>query len=421
MLNVSASPPAAVTCPHFNPLDPTFRDNPYPLYTELRRDTPVFYSPLYDMWVVTRYADVAQVMKQTDIFSSVGSIQANVELPASVQAVLDQDGLGPSALLVESDEPAHTRIRNVVNKAFTPQRIAQLEPQIRALTDALIDSFVADGQADLMSQFAIPLPGHVICQLFGIPLEDFGKIKRWSDNFMELLGATGSEERLVECAHGFVASQQYFLAQIQDRQQRPREDLLTVMLPTELGGSAALSVSEATYNVIGFVVAGHETTAHILGNSLAQLFANPDQLSQLRAQPELIPNAVEELLRIDTSVLGLFRITTRDAELGGATIPAKARVFVLYSAANHDEAQFANPDQLDITRPNAREHLALARGIHACLGAPLARLELRIAFERLLKRLPNLRPAGAGTRHEHFFIRGFDTLPIAWDVDGSAA
>ncbi|HEY0602305.1 MAG TPA: cytochrome P450 [Herpetosiphonaceae bacterium] len=421
MLNASASPPAAVTCPHFNPLDPTFRENPYPLYAELRRDTPVFYSPLFDMWVVTRYADVAQVMKQTDIFSSVGSLQANVELPQSVQAVLEQDGLGPAVLMVESDAPVHTRMRNVVNKAFTPQRIAKFEPQIRAITDELIDSFVADGQADLISQFAIPLPGRVICHLFGIPPEDFGNIKRWSDDFMELLGATGPEERLVESAHGFVASQHYFLDKIQERREHPREDLLTVMLPAEMGGSAALSVSEAAYNAIDFVVAGHETTTHILGNGLTHLFANPDQLSQLYAHPELIPNAVEELLRIDTSVLGLFRITTRDAELSGVTIPAKARVFVLYSAANHDEAQFPNPDRLDITRPNAREHLAFARGIHTCLGAPLARLELRIAFERLLKRLPNLRPAGEGSRYEHFFMRGFNSLPIAWDVDGSAA
>lgn len=420
MLNTAVQPPAAVTCPHFNPLDPSFQADPYPLYAELRRDTPVFYSPLYDMWVVTRYADVAQVMKQTDVFSSVGSLQANVALPPLVTAVLEESSLGPAVLMVESDTPVHSRMRNVVNKAFTPQRIAQLEPQIRAITDELIDGFVNDGQADLMRQFAIPLPGRVICRLFGIPEEDFGLIKRWSDDFMELLGASGPEERLVEAAHGFVASQQYFLAQIRDRQQNPREDLLTVMLPAELGGTAALSISEATYNAIDFVVAGHETTTHIIANGLAHLFANPDQLHQLATQPALIPNAVEELLRIDTSVLGLFRITTREAELGGATIPAKARMFILYGAANHDETHFPNPDQLDITRPNAREHLAFARGIHTCLGAPLARLELRIAFERLLQRLPNLRPAGDGTRHAHFFMRGFDTFPIAWDVDSSA-
>jgi cytochrome P450 len=412
------APPRAAVCPHFNPLDPAFQANPYPQYAELRHDTPVFYSPVYDFWVITRHADISAALKQADTFSSVGALQNNVALPPQVVAVLENEGLGAAALMVESDAPVHTRIRGVVNKAFTPQRIARLEPKIRAITDELIDAFVANRQADFMTQFATPLPGRVICDLFGVPAEDFPQIKRWSDDWVGLLSASAPEEQLLGYARGFVAAQQYFQAQIRSRQQHPREDLLTVMLPIELGGTAALSVAEAAFNSLSLVVAGHETTTNILGNGLAQLFANPAQFDQLRKNPELIPNAVEELLRIDTSVLGLFRVTTREAELGDVTIPANARVFLLYSSANHDTAQFSNPHQLDITRANAREHLTFARGIHVCIGSPLARLELRIAFERLLARLPNLRPATdtPSQRMAHFWMRGYTSLPIAWDA-----
>ncbi len=343
MIDTIISRPAAVACPHFNPLDPAFQTNPYPLYAELRRDTPVFYSPMYDFWVVTRHANISAVLRQPDIFSSAGALQNNVALPPRVADVLATEGLGAAKLLVESDGPVHSRIRGVVNKAFTPQRISRLEPKIRAITEELIDAFVADGQADLMTQFATPLPGRVICDLLGVPPEDFPQLKRWSDEWVELLSASAPEERLLECARGFVASQQYFLEQIRSRQQHPREDLLTIMLPVELGGTAAMSLAEAAYNALSLMVAGHETTTNIIGNGLAQLFAHPDQLDQLRKNPELIANAVEELLRIDTSVLGLFRVTTRESELGGATIPANARVFLLYSAANHDTAQFPEP------------------------------------------------------------------------------
>jgi cytochrome P450 len=417
MTTMNPLEPTVPTCPHFNPMAPSYQANPYPLYAELRRDTPVFYSQQHGCWVVTRHADINAVLKQPKIFSSVGSLQANVALPPSVAAVMET-GLGSARLMVESDEPVHTRMRTVVNKAFTPQRIAQLEPQVREITDALIDAFLADGQADLAKQLSNLLPGLVICDLFGVPRADFPQLKRWSNDWLEILSGGAPEERLVACAHGFVASQQYFLAQIHARQARPREDLLTVMLPAELGGTAAMSAAEAAYNALDIFVAGHETTSHAIENGLALLFAHPEQLDQLRKNPALIPNAVEEILRMDTSVLGLFRVTKSAAELSGVTIPENARVFLLFSAANHDAAQFSDPEGFDIQRANARDHLALSRGIHVCLGASLARLELRIALERLLTRLPNLRPAAnaAPQRLEHFWIRGYTSLPIAWDA-----
>jgi cytochrome P450 len=416
-MNANATVSAVAACPHFNPMDPAHLANPYPNYAQLREEAPVFYDAQYDLWFITRYDDIAAAVKQPEIFSSVGALNATGGYSAAVQAVLAQ-GVGAAQLIVEVDEPVHGRIRRVLNKAFTPQRIAQLEPQIRTLTDQLIDAFVADGRADLVTQFALLLPGLVICDLFGVPRADFPNLKRWTDDWIVLLSVDVSEDYQIHCAHSMVAYQNYLREQFEDRQRQPREDLLTVMLPAEMGGAAPLSVAEAAYNAMNLMAAGHETTAKAIANGLVQLFAHRDQLDQLRANPALIPNAVEEMLRFDTPTQGLFRTTTCPVELSGVTIPAGARVFLVYGSANHDAAQFSESERFDIARPNAREHLAFSRGIHVCIGAPLARLEIRTALERLLERLPNLRPAAhaAPERFEHFWLRGFNTLPTEWDA-----
>lgn len=419
-MNANASQSTAAVCPHFDPLEPTQHANPYPTYAELRREAPVFFSPKYNVWVVTRYADVAAVLKQHEIFSSVGSLQTNPEVSPAVAAVL-ATGLESAKLMVEVDPPDHTRMRAAVNKAFTPQRIAQLEPRIREVANELIDAIAADGHADILAQFGNPFQGLVICELFGIPGSDSEQIKRWSDMWVELVSGGSDDERMVECAQALVDSQHYFAEQLRARQANPREDLLTTMLPIDMGGTASMNLAEAAYNALDLVVAGHETTMNALGNGLMQLFAHPDQLDHLRGDLSLIPNAVEEMLRVDGSVLGLFRVTTRETELSGVTIPAGARVFIVYGSGSHDEERFEDPERFDIRRANAREHIAFGRGVHVCIGAALARVEMRIAFELLLTRLPNLRlaPDAAPQRLEHFWMRGYKKLPVVWDVANS--
>lgn len=416
MIDMNDTQLAVAACPHFKPMEPAHQANPYPTYAALRSETPVFYDPQYDLWVVTRYADIAAAVKQSDVFSSAGAIQGNAEYSPAVQAVLDQ-GVSSAALMVESDGNAHSRIRGVLNKAFTPQRISKLEPQIRALTNELIDAFIADGRADLTKQFSQPLPGLVICDLLGVPRSDLPQLKRWSDDWIILLSVDVPEQQQIAFAHSIVAFQAYLRERLLERQQNPREDLLTVMLPPELGGTSALSLDEAIYNSMSVMVAGHETTTNLIANALTVLFNHPEQLQRLRENPALIPHAVEELLRFDTSVQGLFRITTRETELGGVTIPANARVFLAYGSANHDDARFPEPERFDITRPNAREHMTFSRGVHVCIGGALARLEIRIALELLLERLPNLRPdpTAAPSRMEHFWLRGYTSLPLTWD------
>lgn len=414
-MTAHSTAPMAAVCPHFNPMDPAHLKNPYPNYADFRHDTPVFYSEAVNLWFVTRYADIAAALKQPDIFSSNGAVQG-AELSPVAQALL-QKSVGSATIMVESDEPDHGRIRSVLNRAFTPQRIAGLEPAVREIANNLIAAFSADGHADLIPQFALPLPGLVICDLFGIPRADLPKVKRWADDWVTLLSVPLPEEQQVACVQSMVAFQDYLRAQLLDRQQNPREDLLTVMLPIEYGGTAPLSMEEAFYNAMSALVAGYETTTNLIANAVTILFKHPEQYQQLRDNPELLQHAVEELLRLDTSVQGLFRTTTQEVTLGEVTIPANAKVFLVYGSANHDSEQFSEPERLDITRPNAREHMTFARGIHVCIGSALARLEIRIALELLLQRLPNLRPSASAEpkRFEHFFVRGYTSLPIEWD------
>lgn len=414
-MNASVSSSATAVCPHFNALDPAHLANPYLKYAEFQRDTPVFYSEEYGMWFVTRYADIAAAVKQPHIFSSVGAAQG-AELSPVAQAMLHKS-IGTATIMLESDEPNHTRIRSVLNKAFTPQRISRLEPAIREIANNLIDAFSTDGQADLIAQFALPLPGLVICDLLGIPRADLAQIKRWADDWMILLSVPLPEEQQIACVRSMVEFQDYLRAQLLERQQHPREDLLTVMLPVEYGGTSTLSMEEAIYNAMSTAVAGYETTTNLIANAMMILFKHPEQYQQLREDPALLQHAVEELLRMDSSVQGLFRTTTQPVTLSDVTIPANARVFLVFGAANHDSSHFPEPERLDINRANAREHLTFSRGIHVCVGSALARLEIRIAIELLMGRLPNLRPAAAAQpqRFEHFWLRGYTSLPIEWD------
>jgi cytochrome P450 len=390
--------------------------NPYPGYATLRRDAPVFHDPQLDIWVVSRHADIAAAVKQPENFSSSGALRIAGQFSRSVEAVL-AGGVGMPPPLNEADGPAHTRIRAVLNRAFIQRRIEGMEPRIRAISDELIGQFEADGKAELVSQFASPLPGFVICDLLGVPRTDFPKLGVWNDDWMSLLSVNLPEEEQVRCAHSLLAYEQYLHGQFLDRQKTPREDLITVMLPPELGGTAELSLGVAIYNVIDSLAAGYGTIGKMITNALATLFEHRDEYDRISADPTLLDQAVEELLRFATSVQGIFRVTTRPVALGGVTLPASARVFLLYASANHDEQRFEDPDVLDIDRPLTRDHMTFGRGIHACIGSSLARLTIRIALESLQKRLPNLRPAtdAAPQRTRHIFLSGYDTMPVEWD------
>lgn len=412
----SPPPPADLTLA-FNPLAPDQIENPYPLYARLRRERPVFHSPIFDLWVVTRYADISEVERDTARYSSVGALEARAEPHPKVRNILKQ-GYERFTSLVQSDPPDHTRVRAVFGKALSAPRVAAMEASIRATADALIDAFVRDGKADLIQQFSFALPGSIICDLLGVPRSDLAQLKRWSDDKTTLMSGTAPIERQIEGAHGFIALQRYFTEQLHERRQKPREDLLTLLVPQSLGGTAPLSEQEAVCNAMDLLAAGHETTTDLIGNGTWLLLNSPGQLQALRDDPALIPNAIEEMLRMEAPIRGFFRNVMEDSRLSGVNIPKGSRVFIVYASGNHDEAAFDSPDRFDIHRADAKKHLAFGKGIHFCVGSLLAKMEGKVAFEQLLKRLPNLRlrTDAPTVRRPYLMLRGFEHLPIAWDV-----
>ncbi len=399
----------------FDPLAPEQRRDPYALLERARREQPVFFAEQFGFWVVTRYEDVLAVLKDDEAFSSVDALRSSAEeLPAEVEAVL-AEGHPDMPVIIDTDPPEHTQLRGLITRAFTPKRIAELEPAIVRVTDELLDGFAADGRADLVERFAWPLPLRVIGEMLGVPPEDLPDLHRWSSDWLSLFQPCDSVGQQIEWARSVVSLQHYFAEALRAREAEPRDDLLTALLEswegTGLGLDAVIGVP------LDLVVAGHVTVTRALGNALLLLLDRPEALAAVRDEPDYCATAIEEILRLESPAQGLFRTTTREVSLGGSTLPVGARVMVHYGSANRDDAQFEDPYAFAPERPGLARHLAFGKGIHFCIGAPLARLELRIALPRLLERLPNLRLAtGAEPQYERiFFARGLERLELAWD------
>lgn len=391
----------------FNRFEPPYLDDPYPLYARARREAPVFFSPEFGLWFVTRYDDVWAVLKDTARFSSRFLMRTPADAPPSVREVL-AEGYPELAMLVNDDPPSHTRTRALVSRAFAPRLVAGLEPSVRQIVTRLVDGFADDGGVDLIAELAYPVPIEIICRLVGLPVEARGRLKRWTDDLVTL-GAPGTDgERQLECARSSVAFQRYLHAQIEARRSAPRDDLLTALIQAggagnddgnddgdldgDLDGARPLGDAELVNLLIVLIFAGHETTTNLIGNLLVLLLDRPQLLRAIRDDPALTDGVITEGLRMDAPVQGMFRTTTEEVTLGGARIPAGAQVMVLFGAANRDEAVFSDPDQFDPGRPNNHRHLGFGRGIHACLGASLARMETRIVLDTLAERLPDPKP-----------------------------
>ncbi|GAA3578927.1 cytochrome P450 [Amycolatopsis ultiminotia] len=305
-------------------------------------------------------------------------------------AKLGEENLGAgfgellSANMLNSDPPDHTRLRKLVNKAFTSRTVARLRPRVEEITGELLDEMARHEQLDLMAAFALPLPITVICELLGVRPEDRGEFSGWSNT---LLSGGGEEPAVIEDAAARM--QGYLVKLVEDKRVEPAEDLLSELVQATDEGDA-LSEQELVGMAFLLLVAGHETTVNLIGNATLALLRAPDQAAKLRAEPSLLPGAVEEFLRFDGPInIATIRYTTEDVAVGGTTIPAGEFVRVSLLAANRDEGRFPDPADLDVTRP-AGGHLAFGHGIHYCVGAPLARLEAEVALGSLLNRFPDL-------------------------------
>ncbi|MGH8348942.1 MAG: cytochrome P450, partial [Pseudomonas sp.] len=316
--------------------------------------------------------------------------------------------------------PAHTRLRLLIRQGFTPRRLAALEPVIREVANNLVDTFAADGQVDLISQFAYPLPLTVILGMLGVPAHDMPTMRRWTQESIALnfASATLPLEQQVAYAQGKLAFQRYTRDLVTERAQAPREDLISHLLRARQEGIPPLSTEEVSSLIPGLIIAGHESTAKLIGNTMRLLLTHPEQRQALQRDPNLTAAAVEEGLRIDAPVLGMVRTTTREVTVGGVALAAGARLFLLYGSANHDETYFTDAEQFHPDRARRTSHLAFGHGIHFCLGAPLARLEARIAIETLGRRLPGLRlaPEQSFAHVPSLVFRGLACLGLVWDA-----
>ncbi|MFF9350869.1 cytochrome P450 [Streptomyces sp. NPDC014734] len=351
-------------------------------------------------WLVTRYAD-ARLVLGDQRFSR--AVAASHDEPRQSEGQRDGGILG-------MDPPDHTRLRSLVAKAFTVRQVEKLRPQVRELTAELLDAMEAAGQpADLVDLFALPLPVAVICRMLGVPTEDRPKFRVWSDAALSTSSLTAEEfERNRDELRAYMAE---LIAQ---HRKAPQDDLMTALIEARDGGDR-LSELELVDLCVGILVAGHETTASQIPNFVLTLLDHPDQLERLRAEPGLVPNAVEELLRFVPlgSGAGQPRYATEDIEVGGTLVRAGSPVLVAVGAANRDALRFTAPGVLNVAR-ESNQHLGFGHGVHHCLGAPLARLELQEALSALITRFPGLRLADDVTWKTEMLVRGPRVMPIGW-------
>jgi cytochrome P450 len=426
-----------MTTVHYDPFSTETRANPYAHYAELRKHAPVYRIGGPGFYLVSRYEDVQRVVKQPEIFSSqamqrmmMSGMSVGIQNmdpskapdPKALEGLAqlsDSLGFNPIEMMttpsvIASDPPNHSRLRNIVNRGFTPRSIAALEPRLREIANRALDRMLEKDEFDLVRDFTIPLPVMVIAELLGVESERFEDFKRWSDTLIQSTTGSASGTQVAEMLAVFKEFNGYFMEQIERRRRDPKDDLLSKMTAAE-GGEAALTPMETLMFAVLLLVAGNETTTNLMGNGLLALLAEPEQFARVQSDPKLVPKFVEEALRYDGPVQMLFRETTQDVELAETKIPQGSVVLPIFASANRDEAQFPNADRFDIDR-DTRGHVAFGLGIHFCLGASLARLEARVGFEELFKRVSRLHRLEPEVEYvDSFLLRGVRRLMLSAD------
>jgi cytochrome P450 len=370
-------------------VSPEVLECPYPFFERVRNEAPVHQTPL-GFWLVSRYDDVMAVVRDTERFSSNMRNSFTAPAPSDELRAIQAEAYPSVNTLLTNDPPSHTQFRALVNKAFTPKRVAQLEGEIRQIANDLIDRWVASGHVELVSEFAVGLPLTVIADALGVDRADMPAFKRWSDDSVAPLSGMLSPERQLECARSRVEMQRYMAERCRERETDPRDDLLSDLVQARFdSGERAgeqLSMPELLNVIEQLLVAGNETTTKLIAAGMLALLEHPAQMMAVRADRSLIPNLVEEALRYESPVQMLPRVAKVDVEVGGVAVPAGSILMMMYGCANRDDAKYPGAAAFDVTRDNARTHLAFGQGPHFCPGAALARSEARIAFESLFDR-----------------------------------
>ena len=399
---------------------PELRADPYPLFRRLREEEPVHWSERLEAWVLTRYDHVRAALNDPRL--SADRITPFVDhMKGNTQSPIGEFARALGLWAVFRDPPDHTRLRAVMNRAFVAGTIARLGPAIERLVDGLIARVAADGEMEVIGDLAGPLPISVIGTLMGVPSEDFARLKAWSDELATVVGtALDMPDKHERAAKSWRTMRGYFAALIEARRSQPPRDALGDMIRAR-EREESLDDAELVANAVLLLFAGHETTTNLIANAVLALLRDAAALGRLRAEPALIERAVEEFLRYDGPVQAVTRIAREGLEFGGRRIRAGERLVLLLNAANRDPAQFPLPERLELAREPNR-HLAFGYGIHFCLGAPLARLEARIALSRLVARLPELALAESGLEWlDSLVFRGMRRLKVSFKACEVAA
>jgi hypothetical protein len=374
----------------YDPFSPAFQDEMYDTYRTLRDDFPAYYNHRRNFWALSRFDDVWQALHDPQAFSSEVDV-----------------GLGFLPMMIFTDSPTHDRLRALVSRAFTPRRIADLEPLVENVAARLLASMVQRGGGDIIRDLAAPLPSTVIGELIGVPVDQQPEFREWAEDLVAADPNAGavpaSALSIYEC----------FATLFEQRRREPRDDLMSALLVAEIEGSR-LTQDELLGFCFLLLVAGNDNTTNLIGNGAALLARHPDQRRLLAAEPHLLPGAIEEMLRYDSPAQALPRRATTDIDIHDQTIPAGAPVTLVWGAANHDDREFEHPERFDIHRRIDR-HVAFGHGLHFCLGASLARLEARAAFRLLLDRAPDYELVDdASPRVTSGWARGFSQLPVSF-------
>jgi cytochrome P450 len=412
--------PVARDRPEFPEFDPLVSDHlrdPWPLLARARQECPVFWIPQLQMYCVTRYADVRKLHEEPDTFSNGGANMMRVPIPAGVEIPPGCPFPSVGDGLANQDGERHVRLRKLMQPAFSRSRVAKFAPQIEQIAHRLIDGFAADGKTDLVAQFANPMAMQTIATVLGFPAEDAGKFREWTDQFFFLMASPGmSESEARRLWTGLIDWYRYIEEMVRSRRTKPEDDLVSDLMATSPEeGIAPLTDAEIIANIMAFVAAGTDTTAIFITQTVRLLHAE-GWWETVRNDRSRLDRVMEESLRHTGVVRGLNRVVTKDTELAGVRIPAGSVLYWMGASANRDSAQFADPDRFDPDRKGLYDHLAFSGGRHFCIGAPLARLEAKIALNAIFDRLPTLRvPDQVVEFHPNFITPAPIRLLVEWD------
>lgn len=395
----------------FDPFEPGFVDWPYDQYARLRATEPVHWSTLLEGWVLTRYDEVSRVLRDPTISVEIDNAKPTALVEHERNRMLERGR--KSETLVLRDDPDHARLRKLMAKPFGARAVERLRDMIAARVEVAFAEVAGRGEMDVIADFAYPLPVGVFCEMLGIPDEDSPKFREWTNAVARNLDPVITEAERERNLALLDEMEGYLRVQIEEKRQRPTDDILTALVQAEEDGDK-LTSDELVMQLVTLYVAGHEPTAALVGNGLLALLRRPEQLALVQERPDLLPNAVNELLRYDGPNQFVRRIVMVETDLGGTTVSPGDVLYCCVGAANHDPAKWGDDAEVvDVERPDAAQHLQFGMGIHSCLGAHLARLQAELAFAALF-RLRDLRLAGEPRRSERMVLRGLQSLPVNW-------